>query len=184
MEKYERKATVAFDPGRRPRGGIEVSVKFPPAVFRKILQVKAMSSAQTIKDVIRAALDKHVETLRLLQEGYRIFAAPADFTDENTVAITPEWESLDEIEVDSQDVITEVQLGFEAQDLKLLSEIQEAMGLGHREISTPVIQSVLATFWMLDKQQNGYPSIHAVKDAPPRCAELKFDRDSLMIVGG
>jgi hypothetical protein len=155
-------------------------------VFRKILQVKALSGADSIKAVITAALDKHVETLRLVQEGYGIFAAPEDFTAQNTVAITPQWESLDPAEVEGQDitVITEVQLGFEARDLRLLAEIQEALGLGQGDINTPVIQSVLATFWMLDKQQKGFPSIHAVKHAPPRCAELKFDRDSLMILGG
>ena len=89
MEKYERKATVAFDPGRRQVDGISVAVKFPPAVFRKLIQVKAMSHASDLKATIRAALDKHVETLRLVQEGYRIFAAPEDFTAENTVAISP-----------------------------------------------------------------------------------------------
>jgi len=185
MEKYERKATVAFDPGRRHVDGISVAVKFPPAVFRKMLQVKAMSGAADLKEVIRTSLDKHVGTLRLVQEGYRIFAAPEDFTAENTVAITPEWQSIDADDVGGQEqVITEIQLGFEAADLKLITELQEDMGLGQRDISTPVIQSVLATFWMLDKQRKGFPSIHAVKEAPPRCAELKFDRDTLMIIGG
>lgn len=183
-EKYERRATVAYDPGRRPVDGITVAVKFPPAIFQKLTQARAMSGLSSVKDVIRVALDKHVETLRLVQEGYRIFAAPEDFRAGNTVPITPEWQAADSSDLSRETVITEMKLGLGPEELRFIDEIQDLLGLGQSDISTPVLQSVLAYFWMLDRQQKGYPSIHAVKEAPPRCAELRFDRESLRIVGG
>jgi len=183
-EKYERRATVAYDPGRRPVDGITVSVKFPPAIFQKLTRARVMSGAAGIKDVIRAALNKHVETLRLVQEGYRIFAAPEDFRSKNTVPITPQWQPAAPGDLSGEAVIAEIKLGFGPEELRLLDDIQDMLGLGQSDISTPVIQAVLAYFWMLDRQENGYPSIHAVKDAPPRCAELRFDRETLLIVSG
>ena len=182
-EKYERRATVAYDRGRRPVDGITVSVKFPPAIFQKLTQARVLSGATSIKEVIRAALDKHVETLRLVQEGYRIFAAPEDFRSQNTVPITPEWQNVGEVDLSQEPVIAEVKLAFGPEELRFIDALQDMLGIGQSDISTPVIQAVLAYFWMLDRQQNGYPSIHAVKDAPPRCAELKFDRDTLLLTG-
>jgi hypothetical protein len=183
-KKYERAETVAYDPGRQRRDGIDISVKLTPAIHGKALAIKRMTGAQGLKEVFLAALDKHVETLRLLMEDYRIFAAPAEFSDENTVPMTPECRSVDAAEVDESDVITEMRFGFEVAELKLIAEIQEMLALGSTDISTPVTQAVMAYYWMLDKQAKGYPSIHAVKEAPPRCAELVFDRATLLIEGG
>jgi hypothetical protein len=143
-----------------------------------------MTGAADLKEVFLAALDKHVETLRLLMEDYRIFAAPADFSDDNTVQMSPDLKSVDASEVDAGDVITEMRFGFEVAELRLIAEIQDMLMLGSTDISTPVTQAVMAYFWMLDKQSRGYPSIHAVKEAPPRCLELVFDRSTLLIEGG
>lgn len=183
-KKYERAETVAYDPGRQRRDGIDISVKLTPAVHAKALAIKRMTGALNIKAVFLAALDKHVETLRLLMEDYRVFAAPSDFSDDNTVKMTPELKSVDASEVDDSDVITEMRFGFEVAQLKLIAEIQDMLMLGSTDVSTPVSQAVLAYFWMLDKQAKGFPSIHAVKDAPPRCMELVFDRSTLLIEGG
>ncbi len=183
-KKYERKETVAYDPGMQRQDGIQVSVKLTPAIHGKALAIKRMTRADDLKAVFLAALDKHVGTLRLVMEDYRIFAAPADFADDNTVQMTPELQSVDASEVDDSDVITEMNFGFEVAELKLIAEIQDMLMLGSTDISTPVSQSVMAYFWMVDKQSKGFPSIHAVKDAPPRCVELVFDPGSLLIEGG
>lgn len=183
-KKYERTETVAYDPGRRRLDGIDVSVKLTPAIHGMSLSIKRMTGAASLKAVFLAALDKHVGTLRLVMEDYRIFAAPADFSDENTVQMTTELMSVDASEVDDSAVITEMRFGFEVAELKLIAEIQDMLMLSSADISTPVIQAVMAYFWMLDKQAKGFPSIHAVKDAPPRCVELVFDRSSLLIEGG
>jgi len=183
-KKYERTATVAYDPGRQRRDGIDISVKLTTAIHAKALSIKRMTAAANLKAVFLAALDKHVGTLRLVMEDYRIFAAPAEFSDDNTVQMTPQLKSVDASEVDDSDVITEMRFGFEVAELKLIAEIQDMLMLSSTDISTPVSQAVMAYFWMLDKQGKGYPSIHAVKEAPPRCVELVFDRGTLLIEGG
>lgn len=183
-KKYERTETVAYDPGHQRLDGIDVSVKITPAIHGKALAIKRMTDAPDLKAVFLAALDKHVGTLRLVMEDYRIFAAPEEFSDDNTVQVTPELKSVDASEVDGSDVITEMRFGFEVAELKLIAEIQDMLMLGSTDISTPVSQAVMAYFWMLDKQAKGYPSIHAVKEAPPRCVELVFDPSTLLIDWG
>jgi len=183
-KKYERTETVAYDPGRQRRDGIDVSVKLTPAIHSKALDIRRITGVPNLKAVFLAALDKHVGTLRLVMEDYRIFAAPEDFGDENSVPVTTAIKSVDAAEVDADDVITEMRFGFEVVELKLIAEIQDMLMLGSTDISTPVTQAVMAYFWMLDKQANGYPSIHAVKEAPPRCVELVFNQSTLLIEGG
>ncbi|MFH2008031.1 MAG: hypothetical protein ABI333_15725 [bacterium] len=183
-ERYERVITIAFDPGVVRRDGIDVSVKLPTVIHKMALEIRQLTDAKTLKDVFLAALDKHVETLRLLLEGYRIFAAPADFSSTSAVSVTPDLKSVDATELDEADIATEMRIGMSVTELKLIREIQDMLFLGTTDISAPVSQAVMAYYWMIDKRRKGFPSIHAVREAPPRCVELFFDPETMLIESG
>ena len=184
MSSYERTTTIAFDPGLVKRDGIDVNVKLPTVIHNMALFIRQNTEVRTLKEVFLMALEKHVETLRLVLEGYRIFAAPTDFSSTSAVHMTPDLKSVDASEVDEEDVMAEMHIGMSVKELKLIREIQDMLMLGTTDISAPVSQAIMAYFWMVDKQQKGYPSIHAVRDAPPRCVELFFDPETLLVESG
>jgi hypothetical protein len=183
MPRTRKDTLVLISDKEKKSGGVEIKVRFPTSVFDKLCQTKQLIGAANFTEVFKRAIQRHLEILKLVKRGHRIFATRENPSDRRSIELALDIKEpaveIEEIEV------TKVRLKFSVDELQQLREIQKILQVEVGDTSTPLIESIASYCWMVDKKHQGFKAILIIAlkslKPPSRSVELKFDEETLLL---
>lgn len=181
-----RKDTQGFNEVMKEgsRRGVQLRLKFPAAIFNKLLEIKKRLGLDELHDLYVIALEKYLEILKLVINGYHIFATARTGIegidlDPGTIAITGK------VLIDKVKVVTEVTPRFSAAELSIYMQVEKIFKNTVKpedipDMSTIFVEAITIIVWRVDRNSAG-ESVKADKNPPQGVIRLPFDRKTLLI---